>query len=52
MNAVWPHLPILQVVIPLLGAVLAGFLRRPGAAFLVALAVSWLMPLIAGAFDP
>ena len=28
MNAVWPHLPALQVVIPLLGALLAGFLRR------------------------
>lgn len=49
MNAVWPHLPALQVVIPLLGALLAGLLRRGGSAFAVALIVSWLMPLIAGA---
>ena len=49
MNAVWPHLPILQVVVPLLGAVLAGFLRRAGPAFAIALVVSWLMPFIAGA---
>ena len=48
MNAVWPHLPALQVVIPLLGALLAGFLRRGSAAFALALVVSWLMPFIAG----
>jgi multicomponent Na+:H+ antiporter subunit D len=47
MNAVWPHLPALQVVIPLLGALLTGFLRRGGAAFAVALVVSWIMPFIA-----
>ena len=28
MNAVWPHLPALQVVIPLVGALLAGFFAR------------------------
>ncbi len=28
MTAVLPHLPALQVVIPLFGAILAGFLRR------------------------
>jgi multicomponent Na+:H+ antiporter subunit D len=49
MNAVWPHLPAWQVVIPLLGAALVAFLRHSGAAFAVALVVSWLMPLIAGA---
>jgi multicomponent Na+:H+ antiporter subunit D len=49
MNAVWPHLPVLQVVIPLLGALLAGLLRRGGTAFALALAVSWIMPFIAGA---
>ncbi|MFZ2155269.1 MAG: monovalent cation/H+ antiporter subunit D family protein [Bradyrhizobium sp.] len=49
MNAVWPHLPVLQVVVPLFGALLAGFLRRAGPAFALALAVSWLMPFIAGA---
>ena len=47
MNAVWPHLPALQVVIPLFGALLAGFLRRGGAAFVLALVVSWIMPVIA-----
>ncbi len=49
MSAVWPHLPVLQVVIPLLGALLAGLLRRPTPAFVLALAVSWIAPLIAGA---
>lgn len=49
MNAVLPHLPALQVVIPLLGALLAGFLRRGGVAFALALAVSWIMPFISGA---
>jgi multicomponent Na+:H+ antiporter subunit D len=48
MTAVLPHLPALQVVIPLIGALLAGLLRRPAAAFGLALLVSWLMPLIAG----
>jgi multicomponent Na+:H+ antiporter subunit D len=49
MTAVWPHLPILQVIIPLFGALLAGFSRRAGTAFALALVVSWLMPLCAGA---
>jgi multicomponent Na+:H+ antiporter subunit D len=49
MNAVWPHLPALQVTIPLIGAVLAAFLRRGGAAFVLALTVTWMMPFIAGA---
>ncbi len=49
MNAVWPHLPVLQVIIPLFGALLAGFLRRAGLAFALALVVSWIMPFIAGA---
>jgi multicomponent Na+:H+ antiporter subunit D len=47
MNAVWPHLPALQVVIPLIGAVLAGLLRRGSVAFALALVVSWIMPVIA-----
>lgn len=46
MNAVWPHLPALQVVIPLLGALLAGLLRRGSVAFALALVVSWIMPFI------
>jgi multicomponent Na+:H+ antiporter subunit D len=48
MTAVMPHLPALQVVVPLLGAILAGFLRRGATAFWLALVVSWLMPVIAG----
>jgi len=47
MKAVWPHLPVLQVVIPLLGALLSGLLRRGSAAFALALLVSWIMPFIA-----
>jgi multicomponent Na+:H+ antiporter subunit D len=47
MNAVLPHLPALQVVVPLIGATLAGFLRRGSWAFALALVVSWTMPLIA-----
>ena len=47
MSAVWPHLPALQVVVPLIGALLAGFLRRGGTAFALALAVSWITPVIA-----
>ena len=46
MNAVWPHLPALQVVIPLFGALLAGLLRRGSVAFALALVVSWIMPFI------
>ncbi len=49
MSAVWPHLPALQVVVPLLGALLTAFLRRSGAAFWLALVVSWIMPVISGA---
>ena len=49
MNAVWAHLPALQVVIPLLGALLAGLLRSGRVAFALALVVSWIMPFIASA---
>jgi multicomponent Na+:H+ antiporter subunit D len=49
MTAVAAHLPALQVVIPLLGAVLAAFLRGGRTAFALTLIVSWLMPLVAGA---
>ena len=49
MTAVMPHLPALQVVVPLLGAVFAALLRRGTSAFAVALVVSWIMPFIAGA---
>lgn len=47
MNAVSSQLPALQVVIPLVGALLAGLLRNGRAAFALALIVSWLMPVIA-----
>jgi len=46
MNAALPHLPALQVVIPLLGAVLAAFLRRGAFAFAVALVVTWILPFV------
>ena len=49
MSTISPHLPILQVVIPLLAAVVAALLRRGTSAFALMLAVSWLMPIIAGA---
>lgn len=41
------HLPALQVVVPLIGALLCGFLRRGATAWALALGVSWLMPVIA-----
>ncbi len=43
-----PHLPALQVVVPLLAAPLCAMLRSGRRAWLLALAVSWLMPAIAG----
>ncbi|GBF27435.1 na(+)/H(+) antiporter subunit D1 [bacterium MnTg02] len=43
------HYPALQVVIPLLGAVLCALVRRGSIAWLVALTVSWIMPVIAAA---
>jgi multicomponent Na+:H+ antiporter subunit D len=49
MNAVWSQLPILQVVVPLLGAILAGFLRSGRAGFVLTLAVSLMLPFISGA---
>jgi multicomponent Na+:H+ antiporter subunit D len=48
MTAVLPHLPALQVILPLFGALIAGLLRRGSLAFALALAVTWLMPAIAG----
>lgn len=49
MNAVLPHLPALQVVVPLIGAILAAFLRRGNLAFALTLAVSAILPFISGA---
>jgi len=41
------HLPALQVVVPLLGAVFAALVRRGGPAWIISLGVSWAMPVIA-----
>ena len=49
MNAVWPHLPILQVILPLFGGFCAAFLRNGRAAFALALAVCCILPIISGA---
>lgn len=46
MNAVVLQLPALQVVVPLLGAVLVAFFRKGLPAYLIALAVSWVMLVI------
>ncbi len=48
MNALIPQLPALQVVVPLLGAVLVAFLRGGVHAWFLAALVSWSMPVIAG----
>jgi len=45
--SVAPHLPALQVVLPLLAAPLTVLLRRPGPAFVVAVAASWCALAIA-----
>jgi multicomponent Na+:H+ antiporter subunit D len=49
MTAVAAHLPALQVVIPLLGAVLIAFMRGGTMAFALTLVVSWIMPFVSGA---
>jgi multicomponent Na+:H+ antiporter subunit D len=46
MNAVLPHLPILQVLIPLFGAVLTAFMRSGRMAFWLTLAVSFVLPFV------
>lgn len=51
MNAVWHNLPALQIIIPLFGALIVALLRRGGPAFLVALAVSWILPFVSGALQ-
>lgn len=47
MKSLTHHLPILQVVVPLVGAVLCALLRRGTLAWALALVVSWIMPVIA-----
>lgn len=48
MSEVIRHLPILQVIVPLFGAMLVAFTRRGTLAWLIALAVTWTLPFIAG----
>lgn len=43
------HYPALQVVLPLLGAVFCALVQRGSIAWLIALVICWLMPVIAGA---
>ena len=49
MKAALPHLPILQVLVPLFAAFLCGFVRREKTGFALALVVSWVLPFISGA---
>ena len=49
MNSVIAQLPALQVVLPLIGALLAAFVRRGVTAWAIAAVINWLMPVIAGA---
>ncbi len=46
MSAVQSQLPILQVVIPLIGALLIAFLRRGSIAWILAAAVTFVLPVI------
>lgn len=48
MTAWETHLPALQVILPLLGAVFAALLRRDRPAFFLTLAVSWTLPVVSG----
>lgn len=47
MKSLAQHLPILQVVVPLVGALLCALLRKGTLAWALALVVSWVMPAIA-----
>lgn len=47
MNDLQPHLPILQVILPLLGSVLVALMRRGTLAWGVTLVVTWMLPVIA-----
>ena len=49
MSQIYPQLPALQVVLPLIGALLTAFLRRGVIAWAIAAMITWLMPVIAGA---
>ncbi len=47
MKGIVANLPALQIVVPLIGALLAALVRGGVLGWLIALVVSWLMPLIA-----
>lgn len=47
MTSLSQHLPVLQVVVPLLGAILCALLRSGRPAWALALCVSWIMPVVA-----
>ena len=47
MMALEPHLPILQVVVPLFGAIFTAFLRNGVWSWAAALVISWICPIIA-----
>jgi multicomponent Na+:H+ antiporter subunit D len=49
MNQIFPQLPALQVVLPLIGALLTAFLRRGVIAWAIAAMITWVIPVIAGA---
>jgi multicomponent Na+:H+ antiporter subunit D len=49
MSGVIAQLPALQVVLPLLGALLAAMVRRGVIAWAIAAVINWLLPVIAGA---
>ncbi len=42
MSSIEAHLPILQVLVPLIGALLSAFFRRGTTAWAFALLVSWI----------
>jgi multicomponent Na+:H+ antiporter subunit D len=48
MKAIEAHLPILQVLVPLMAAMLTGFCRRGSTAWAIALGVGWVSLGIAG----
>ncbi len=49
MSGIIVQLPALQVVVPLIGALLVAFTRRGTTAYAVTLLVSWLMPVVSAA---
>ncbi|MGH1417808.1 MAG: monovalent cation/H+ antiporter subunit D family protein [Hyphomicrobiaceae bacterium] len=49
MSSISSHLPVLQVLLPLFGALITAFMRRGSWAWSVTLVISWLLPVMAGA---